>query len=675
MKNDYSTLKSLLLWPFALVAFLGFSSASIAKTTLTTSKWSLTYDSKSNGVDIKKGKKLIYDDVYASYKFFNDTVCSNAYDAHSVLVTKISDNLGEGYCYQVRYTSYKYPTLVQSFYLYSGKDYVLTDFTLESKISISSNYMAPVNILHMPGVLNKGTRSRALFVPFDNDCWIRYQSLPLNFERMTSYEVTAIYNDENRDGLIVGSVEHNNWKSAVTIGKVNLDNVGSLVCYGGVADKTTRDSKAHGALVGTKIKSPKILLGFFDDWREGLEEYAQVNAVIAPPRAWNKAVPFGWNSWGALQFNLTYEKALEVSDFYKQYLQNHHFENSDHLVYIGLDSGWNKFSEKELKAFVDKCEANGQVAGIYWTPFTDWGKNPEHEIKEAPNYKYKDIYIYANGKPQELDGAYAIDPTHPAVEAMMKHTAELFHKAGFKYVKLDFMTHGSMEADKWYNPNIHTGIQAYNYGMKLLDKYFSDMYMNLSISPIFPANYAQSRRIACDAWNKMKDTEYTLNALSYGWWLDKVYQFNDPDHIVLRDATDGENRARVTSGVITGLFIAGDDFSQGGAQNVKEKAMKYLTNSDINHIANGLSFRPVNGNGEKSENQFIRIEKDGEIYFVVFNYKTEELKQIISLERLGLSSTKSYKVKELWSGKEFTAINKLNISVPALDVVVFKLRS
>ena len=66
---------------------------------------------------------------------------------------------------------------------------------------------------------------------------------------------------------------------------------------------------------------------------------------------------------------------------------------------------------------------------------------------------------------------------------------------------------------------------------------------------VFPAHYAQSRRIACDAWNKMKDTEYTLNALSYGWWQDKVYQFNDPDHIVLRDATDGENRARVTSGL------------------------------------------------------------------------------------------------------------------------------
>ena len=74
---------------------------------------------------------------------------------------------------------------------------------------------------------------------------------------------------------------------------------------------------------------------------------------------------------------------------------------------------------------------------------------------------------------------------------------------------MDFMTHGAMEADKWYNPEITTGIQGYNYGMKLLNQYFGDMYINLSISPVFPAQYAQSRRIACDAWNQIKDTEYT----------------------------------------------------------------------------------------------------------------------------------------------------------------------
>lgn len=673
MKNNWLTFKSLCFCISAWAVSGGILLGCTEKTTLSVGEWSIDYDTQTNGVDIKKGSRLIYDDIYASYKLSDSIISTHNYERHAISTEKINDNLGEGIHYEIAYTGDNLPRLVQSFYIYPARDYVLTEFTLESTSEIASNYMAPVNIDQMPEVLDKGENNRALFIPFDNDCWIRYQSHPLTFTELTSYEVTAIFNNDNRQAIVVGSVEHDNWKTGIAIGKGNIYNVGSLVCYGGAADKTTRDSKPHGALKGTRVKSPKVLLGFFEDWREGMEEYAQVNAAIAPPKAWDKAVPFGWNSWGALQFNLTYPKALEVSDYYKQNLQNHHFVNADNLVYTGLDSGWNSFSEEELKAFVDRCKANGQIAGVYWTPFTDWGKNPEREIKEVPGCKYKDVYLYANGKPQELDGAYAVDPTHPAIEAMMKSTSELFHRAGFEYVKMDFMTHGAMEADKWYNPEIQTGIQGYNYGMKLLDKYFGDMYINLSISPIFPAHYAQSRRIACDAWNKMKDTEYTLNALSYGWWQDKVYQFNDPDHIVLREATDGENRARVTSGVITGLFIAGDDFSKGGPKEVKEKAMKYMTNAEINAIANGESFRPVDGNGEKSENQFVRIDKDGKAYYTAFNYTDKELKITVSLERLGLNPAKEYRLKELWSGAESIAKTNLEVTVSGLDVAIFKI--
>ena len=636
-------------------------------------KWVLDYDVQGKGVDIFKESKLIYDDVYAVYKLGDRMVSSRDYSQREIVKAKIKDDFGLGGRYDIIYTGDDLPTLVHSFYIYEGKDYVLSELTVEGESEIASNYMSPLNVDRMPEVLAPGKSNRALFIPFDNDCWIRYQSHQLTFTELISYEVTAIFNNDDRKGIVVGSIEHDNWKTGISMGKKDSNNIGTLRCYGGVADKMTRDSKPHGALKGKKIKSPKILMGFFDDWRDGMESYAQANAVIAPPRAWEKAVPFGWNSWGALQFNLTYKKAIEVSDFYKENLQKRHFVNSDNLVYTGLDSGWNSFSEEELKSFVAHCKANGQAAGVYWTPFTDWGKNPENEIKDAPGYKYKDVYLYANGKPQELDGAYAIDPTHPAVETMMKKTAELFHRAGFEYVKMDFMTHGAMESDKWYKPEIRTGIQAYNYGMRLLDQYFGDMYINLSISPIFPAHYAQSRRIACDAWNKIKDTEYTLNALSYGWWLDEVYQFNDPDHIVLRDASEGENRARVTSGVITGVFIAGDDFSLGGSKEVKDKAMKYLTNPEINAIANGESFRPLEGNGEKSENQFVRIDKGGCSYYAVFNYTDKELKISTSFERLGLDSEKKYKLKELWSGKESFAENYLEVILPACDAAIFKI--
>jgi alpha-galactosidase len=563
--------------------------------------------------------------------------------------------------------------LTQSFYIYPDKDYILTDFTLTDKSGVASNYMAPVNVDKMSSVLAENGSSRALFIPFDNDKWIRYQSHPLDFRKLVSYEVTAVFNNDDRHGLVIGSVEHDNWKSAVSMSKGNMYNIGSLICYGGAADELTRDSKPHGALQGETIKSPKVLLGYFDDWRDGMEKYAGVNAIITPPRTWNKAVPFGWNSWGVLQFRLTYPKAMEVSGFFKENLQNHYFVNSDNTVYVGLDSGWNRFSEEELKSFAEHCKANGQVPCIYWTPFTDWKKDPERIVEDMPRYKYKDLYLYANGKPQELDGAYAVDPTHPAVEAMMKKTAGLFRRTGFEYVKMDFMTHGAMESDKWYNPEITTGIQGYNYGLKLINQHFDNMYINLSISPLFPAQYAQSRRIACDAWNKIKDTEYTLNATSYGWWQDRIYQFNDADHVVLQGATEGENRARITSAVITGIFITGDDFSAGGSAEGKERAQKYLTNPEVNLIATGEAFRPLEGNGEKSENRFLRIDKDGVCYLAVFNYSDNEQSSSISLERLGLDTHKSYTVKELWRGTEITVERTINVIVSAKDVMLFKI--
>ena len=463
MKNQKLLLKKMSGVSLMLLLFLFFSNCASGDKIFSTDVWNITYDDQQGGIALTYKSKNICNGMYASYQWEGKEIKTTDYARHKISTGKVSDSFGKGHIYKVEYTDKELPKLTQYFYLYPGKEYILTDFTVEAKEEIRSGRMAPVNVDSISGFLQAGD-NRALFVPFDNDKWIRYQSHPLGFDTLVSYEVTAIFNNESRNGLVVGSVEHDNWKTGISIGKGDRDNIGSLVCYGGIADEQTRDVKAHGALAGKKIKSPKVFLGFFENWCDGLEAYAKANAVIAPPKAWEKAVPFGWNSWGALQFNLTYEKAMEVSDYFKENLQNNHFVNPDQTVYIGLDSGWDCMNEEQLKSFIEKCKSNGQIGGIYWTPFTDWARDPERTVDAAPEYKYKDIYLYANGKPQELDGAYAVDPTHPAVEAMMKKTSGLFHRAGFEYVKMDFMTHGAMEADKWYNPEITTGIQGYNYG-------------------------------------------------------------------------------------------------------------------------------------------------------------------------------------------------------------------
>ena len=632
MKNQKLLLKKMSGVSLMLLLFLFISNCASGDKIFSTDVWNITYDDQQGGIALTYKSKNICNGMYASYQWEGKEIKTSDYARHKISTGKVSDSFGKGHIYKVEYTDKELPKLTQYFYLYPGKEYILTDFTVEAKEEIRSGRMAPVNVDSISGFLQAGD-NRALFVPFDNDKWIRYQSHPLGFDTLVSYEVTAIFNNESRNGLVIGSVEHDNWKTGISIGKGDRDNIGSLVCYGGIADEQTRDVKAHGALAGKKIKSPKVFLGFFEDWCDGLEAYAKANAVIAPPKAWEKAVPFGWNSWGALQFNLTYEKAMEVSDYFKENLQNNHFVNPDQTVYIGLDSGWDCMNEEQLKSFIEKCKSNGQIGGIYWTPFTDWARDPERTVDAAPEYKYKDIYLYANGKPQELDGAYAVIQTE-----------------------------------------ITTGIQGYNYGMKLLNQYFGDMYINLSISPVFPAQYAQSRRIACDAWNQIKDTEYTLNALSYGWWQKYIYQYNDADHIVLRDATDGENRARITSGVITGIYITGDDFSAGGGKDAKEKSQKYLTNAAVNAVATGEVFRPVEGNGEKPEHIFVRKTPDGRFHCAVFNYSDQEQTTVLSLERIGLDKARGYQVKELWSGNETSATGQLEVTVPSKDVQLLEFK-
>lgn len=655
-----------------LLILLGVYSCS-QPVSVETGEWLVKYNEENKAVDITQSSRLLFNSLYASYKLGDKLITTRDYTKSSSRSFSVNDSFGHGSALEITFTSDQLPTLIQTFYVYNEKDYILTEFKLVSdREEIASNYMSPVNIDRVGDILPKG-ENRALFIPFDNDAWVRFKAHSLSFDKLRSYEVTALYNNDSRNGLIIGSVEHDNWKTGIDMAKGDINNIGSLICYGGVADSLTRDTNVHGALVGKEIKSPKIMLGFFEDWRVGLEEYGIANAIIAPRKEWTKAVPFGWNSWGALQFNLTYPKAMEVSDFFKENLQNHHFVNPDNIIYVGLDSGWNVFTEEELKAFVKKCKENGQVAGIYWTPFTDWGKNPEKDVDDAPEYKYKDIYVYAQGKPQEFDGAYAVDPTHPAIEQKMKITSDLFRRCGFEYVKMDFMGHGAMEGDKWHNPDIKTGIQAYNYGMKLLDKYFGDMFINLSISPIFPAHYAQSRRIACDAWNKIKDTEYTMNAVSYGWWIDNVYQFNDADHVVLRDATEGENRARITSAVITGLYIAGDDFSRGGPQEAKDRARKFMTNAAVNAVAIGKSFSPLEGTGENSENQFVYTNEDGVTYYAVFNYTESDNVLPIPFARMGIDNESVKKITELWSGE--TVAKDSQITVPAKDVKLYKIEN
>ena len=579
-------------------------------------------------------------------------------------------------------------SLTQQFYLYPGWGHIVLELLAEgiNGGKIYSNYIAP--IATDKGLEISGSKDpRFLFVPFDNDDFIRYASLPLR-EAKESYSVTAVFDNDTRRGLVAGAITHDTWKTGITLSD------GKLRVFGGITSYHTRDTSPHGKVGGACAASPKIYLGFYDDWRDGMEAYGKTVGEISPPLSWGDGVPFGWNSWSAVATQINYDIYVEASDFVKDFLQNNSFHNNG-VVYINFDSFWDRLTVEERIKAANHVKANGQRPGIYFTPFTFWDvKNPDRIVEGTDGkYKYSEI-ITKNANNEFLpsfsgggDGGFPLDPTHPGNKMRVKHAFDQFLEWGFEYIKLDFMCHASVEG-VFHDPAVTTGIQAYNCGMSHILEILGDrvkdeeFFISLSIAPIFPSQYAHGRRISCDIFGTINWTEYMLNSLTYGWWLNNhVYPFNDPDHIVTYNSFNhreaimyNEGLSRYVSAAISGTFmIDSDDFRLAEA---RERAKKILTHEAVNRLAaEGKTFKPVEGNtGDRAADIFVREDGDS-FYLAVFNFDGEKPKKMrVDLARAGLDAAKSYTAENLLDGGKISIEGGFfDIDLDIAEPKIFKL--
>ena len=429
--------------------------------------------------DIYRNEVLLISKNHAVFKIDESEYSAPSLTFTGATVSDYSDLFGLGKRVDLVYTN-ENPKLkaTHTYYLYSGQNYLLTELKVEAPDVIASNYMSPLTTTEPTAFLpaENGTNV-ALIVPYDNDCWVAYDSKVFRVgATYTSYEAGCLYSTKNNNGLVLGSIEHDNWKTGV-VSKVNTPNsITSLIVY----------------------------------------------AVVTPKRAWDKGTPFGWNSWGNAMSDVSYAIASSVSAFFADKLAPE-FTN-DSTVYIGLDSYWTNITAQNRRRFIKECKERGQRPGIYWTPFVDWGGNMNKDVEGTNGkYKYGDIVLKINGQPAQFPGGnkgWALDPTHIGTKMRIDYYIDQWIKDGYEFLKIDFMTHGTFEADSWYDPEVTTGIQAYNQGMKYLSDRIGDkMYVNLSIAPLFPAQYANGRRFACDTYGTMNDTKYALNALTHSWWI------------------------------------------------------------------------------------------------------------------------------------------------------------
>lgn len=602
------------------------------------------------------------------------TLKSTDYTHRTVTHTDISDTFGTGEKMVVRLAAEGMPDMQQVFYSYEGKNHFFAE-VLISGSNVSSNYMAPLVADRVE--LGEAGDNRILFVPFDNDTFIEYNARSLESKVTNiSAEVTAFYENNTRKGWVIGSVEHMHWKTGVKTTGVG-STLSALHVWGGYTDiAVTRDVISHGVITGDSVKSPRIFVGLFDDWRNGLDEYAKANAIAEPRYIfdWKGPTPFGWNSWGAIQTNLNLENATGVASFFSGTLPG--FRN-DETVYIDLDSYWDNMISgglegdySDLVAFVRHCKESGVKPGIYWAPFVDWGKT-DRKV-EGSSYNYADVWTKVNGGYHDLDGARAMDPTHPATRDRIDLVIDKFKACGFEMIKIDFIGHAAIEAEEFYDPSVTTGMQAFRQGMEyLVDKLDGKMLVYAAISPnLATARYVHTRRIACDAYADINATEYTLNSTTYGWWQTYMYNYIDADHLVFGNEPAGANRARLTSGVINGTLFTGDDFSQQGQWT--ERAKTLLQNQEVLDIArHGVAFRPVEGNTGQSASEVFANTIKNEYYVAIINYGEGKSYDLL-LDRLGIPPGE-YKVKELFSGDRLSVTTQsLRADVPTRDAAIFR---
>ena len=592
----------------------------------------------------------ITDTVYGSHSW-------NILSSNQVVVTSTSPGL---------------PVMKQYFVLDEDNSF-LTRVMVESA-GTNSNWMGPLVMDTTGGVdLGNYTDDRALYVPFDNDHFVRYNAMSMN-STSTGYEVGAFYDNTSRTGLVVGSVTHDTWKTGI-YWSGSSNRLNQLNVFGGATSSSaTWDVLPHGSVVGTNISSPTVFVGFGSDWRSVLESFADENALIVPKVPWTNGVPFGWNSWYAFTTSINYTKAVAVSDFIKNSLQPINFSNNG-SVYVNLDSYWNNMSSSQLVDFASHCHANGQKAGIYWSPWVWWGSpaNLSNTVVEGSSYLYSDIALRTpGGVIQTNDGAITLDPTHPGSLQRVDYYVNQFLSNSYDYLKLDFLSHGAMEGVH-SAPAVTTGIQGYNQGMLyLFNKLNGRMYISESIAPIFPYNYAHSRRIACDTANTIANTEYEMQSVSYGWWISgRLYQFNDPDLMEFAGATTNENQSRLISGAVSGtLFLNSDDLTSSNGQAL---AMKCLTNAAINDVASvGQTFRPVEGNTGTSATDVLVMQNGTNWYLTVFNYTSSATNKTVDFTRAGIPLS-IFGAVDLWSGAFFDASGSLSVSLAAQQAKLFKL--
>ena len=463
---------------------------------------------------------------------------------------------------------------------------------------ITTNWVAPLydspigyNMIE-PFILN---------IPFDNDFQSSYASVPFGKSKGFSSYATAIYEtsaDTPSSGIILGCIEHDLWKTGI---EYNNNKISSII--GLNSPIITRDLLPHGSV--KIINTPILSLGFYNNWMDGMENYADFieSKHTFLKKNYNKSVS-GWDSWGLIVDNKgspTTNELIGASDTLLK-LKTNHFGD---IQYISRDAIYG-LNDSATNYWINHVKHNKQEAGSYAIPFILWSttqltidcEGNTCLIGDDNCWLINDIII------KDLNGNRVIplshpkvsvrDPTHPQTACYLENQVNTFKKQNISIIKLDFINYVAVEGYRYNMSAAPTGISAYNYALKMLYTLWGkNIIINYGITlplPIAPGTYI--RRHGCD--QMFGGVEYSMNQYAGGWWLNKFYILNpdlvtfqgdfwfSPKYKKVTEIFSMDSISRVAKAVVYGGFFQnGDDLSNKTNINILRK---FLGNTNINKM-------------------------------------------------------------------------------------------
>jgi alpha-galactosidase len=469
----------------------------------------------------------------------------------------------------------------------------------------------------------------------------------------------------------------------------------------------THDLALHGTQRGTTVSAPLIYLCAPGDVRTAFVGYGEMNARLNGRLTWKGYAPVYWNSFG-VEDVLGMRKIMmpagvkEISDF----LYTLGPFNGYAAPVLSIDSyDQGIYTTAVLDSIGLYGAQHNQQMGFYFIPFAEWTWKSSigNGLLQGTRTLLRDVVLRdSSGQPIQYKtgdfGAYALDPTHPAVREAIIATLEKARAIHARFLKIDFLTAGALESTSRYDTTVRSGMQAYSRGMKMLKHLIDsilgpDIFITQAISPLFPNQYAHTRFISTDVYSHLRNdekgfpdwgsTEASLAIGSHMWWQQgTLWPYTNLDVIIMQhfqhnpDLREQEVRVRLYAMMVMGSILGdGSDFRQPLAC---QRARTFLDNPRVcAWFSHPQAFTPVKwADGRNMDQQLIFYRKSDTAMLAQFNFSNSAtFTHTFFLRDLGLAPGK-YDLVDFLSDKLLQTIlpgqTSFSLSVPEDDAVMVR---